>query len=111
MPMLKVGATSRSEVFCASWAMISGQSQSVPSRPVGPCCSLEPMGITTVFERFSWSSISCQVDRCSSMRMAFLRCPDRLAPHGRRGEFDLHLVGLHAGQPPGAVALGEAQHA
>ena len=35
-------------VFCASWAMISGHSQSVPSRPVGPCCSLEPIGMTTV---------------------------------------------------------------
>jgi hypothetical protein len=31
--------------------MISGHSQSVPRRPVGPCCSFEPMGITTVFER------------------------------------------------------------
>ena len=39
MPMLNVGATSRSWVFWAWWAMISGQSQSVPSRPVGPCCS------------------------------------------------------------------------
>ena len=50
MPMLKVGATSRSEVFSASWAMISGHSQSVPRRPVGPCCSLEPMGTTTAVE-------------------------------------------------------------
>ena len=53
MPTAKVGATSMSAVFCASRAMISGQSQSVPSRPVGPCCSLEPIGMTTVCERSS----------------------------------------------------------
>ncbi len=53
MPMLKVGATRISSYFaCASWAMISGHSQSVPSSPVGPCCSLEPIGTTTVVERF-----------------------------------------------------------
>src|SRR5580700_2245909 len=67
MPMLKVGATSMSASFCASLAMISGHSQSVPSRPVGPCCSLEPIGMTMVLERLRKSSISAQVDRCNSI--------------------------------------------
>src|SRR5271155_589844 len=47
--------------------MISGHSQSVPKRPVGPCCSFEPMGTTTVLERVRRASISGQVDRCSNM--------------------------------------------
>jgi hypothetical protein len=67
MPMLNVGPTRRSASFCASWAMISGHSQSVPSSPVGPCCSLEPIGTTIAVETFSRASISGQVERCSSM--------------------------------------------
>ena len=72
MPMLKVGATIRSaSVFSAAWAMISGHSQSVPSRPVGPCCSFEPMGTTTVLDSappsFRRASISGQEDRWISM--------------------------------------------
>ena len=68
MPMLKVGATTRfPSCFSAAWAMISGHIQSVPSRPVGPCCSLEPIGTTTVFVVFSRASISGQDDRWISM--------------------------------------------
>ncbi|MNE20116.1 hypothetical protein D3C80_1132220 [compost metagenome] len=72
MPMLKVGATIRlSSPFSAAWAMISGQSQSVPSRPVGPCCSFEPIGTMTVLDRaapdFRRASISGQDDRWISM--------------------------------------------
>ena len=72
MPMLKVGATIRAaSERSASWAMISGHSQSVPNRPVGPCCSLEPIGTTTVFDRGRpdaiWASISGQDDRWISM--------------------------------------------
>ena len=64
MPMLKVGATIRpSSVFSAAWAMISGHIQSVPSRPVGPCCSLEPIGMTMVLVDFRRASISGQEDR------------------------------------------------
>jgi hypothetical protein len=48
--------------------MISGHSQSVPSRPVGPCCSLEPIGTTTVLLVFRKVSISDQVERASSIR-------------------------------------------
>ncbi len=71
MPMLNVGATRMSAVFCASWAMISGHIQSVPSRPVGPCCSFEPIGTTTVVERCRKASISGQVDIWSSMNGNF----------------------------------------
>ena len=68
MPMLKVGAiTSPSSVFSAAWAMISGHIQSVPRRPVGPCCSLEPIGTTIVFVVFRRASISGQDDRWISM--------------------------------------------
>src|SRR5882672_10515372 len=68
MPMLNVGATRMSPPRrCASCAMISGQSQSVPSRPVGPCCSLEPIGMTTVLQRRSHTSISGQVDKARIM--------------------------------------------
>ncbi len=72
MPMLKVGAMiRRSSPFSAAWAMISGQSQSVPSRPVGPCCSFEPIGTMTVLDRaapsFRRASISGQDDRWISM--------------------------------------------
>ena len=73
MPMLKVGATIRlASVFSAAWAMISGHSQSVPRSPVGPCCSLEPMGTITVLDSgppsFSRVSISGQEDRWISMK-------------------------------------------
>ena len=72
MPMLKVGATIRlSSPASAAWAMISGHSQSVPSRPVGPCCSFEPIGTTTVLdsdpEEAMRASISGQDDRWISM--------------------------------------------
>ena len=33
-------------------AMVSGQIASVPINPVGPCCSVEPMGIIMPDERF-----------------------------------------------------------
>src|ERR1700733_12345733 len=76
MPILKVGPISISPPpLWASCAMISGHSQSVPSSPVGPCCSLEPIGMTIVLERSSQASISAQVDRCSSMDgLSELRC-------------------------------------
>src|SRR5690606_5611972 len=72
MPMLKVGVTTRlSSPFSAAWAMISGHSQSVPSRPVGPCCSFEPIGTITVLDSrapdFRRASISGQDDRWISM--------------------------------------------
>src|SRR5450631_3887001 len=80
--MLKVGATRMSPPRrCASCAMISGQSQSVPRSPVGPCCSFEPMGMTTVVQRRSHSSISGQVDRARIMAFSRgvgsgIQCPD-----------------------------------
>src|SRR5579859_950488 len=76
MPMLNVGATRMSALFWASWAMISGQSQSVPRRPVGPCCSLEPIGTTTAVERVRNVSISGQVERWRSMGSDFRRGVD-----------------------------------
>ena len=47
--------------------MISGQSASVPMKPFGPCCSIEPIGMTIVRDFVSHCSMSCQVDTGSSM--------------------------------------------
>ena len=70
MPTAKVGPMRRSPASCASWAMICGHSQSVPRSPVGPCCSLEPMGMTIVRDLASRASISGQVEKARSMASA-----------------------------------------
>src|SRR3990167_11182895 len=63
-PTLKVGPISRSSgARLSAWlAMISGHSASAPVKPFGPCCSIEPMGITMVFDFFSQRSMSGQVE-------------------------------------------------
>ena len=67
MPTAKVGPTSTSPSPWAARAIASGQMASVPRRPVGPCCSVEPTGTTIVREpRASRASISGQVERVSS---------------------------------------------
>ena len=45
MPMEIVGATKTSIFLAMPSAISSGHSASVPMKPVGPCCSVEPMGI------------------------------------------------------------------
>ena len=51
MPIERVGATMASWRSPAPWATSSGQSASVPTKPVGPCCSVEPIGMTMPRER------------------------------------------------------------
>ena len=50
MPMESVGATSAPVSSPTAFASTSGQSASVPMKPFGPCCSVEPMGIMMAVE-------------------------------------------------------------
>jgi hypothetical protein len=45
-PKLNVGPTNTSQCACMAQAMDSLVMASVPIKPVGPCCSVEPMGKT-----------------------------------------------------------------
>ena len=45
MPMLSVGAISVPARSDTPRATVSGQMASVPIRPLGPCCSVDPMGM------------------------------------------------------------------
>src|SRR3569832_2129461 len=56
-----------------SFAIISGQSTSVPSRPLGPCCSVEPMGMRMAFEVSRDFPISGQEERWSCIESPFYR--------------------------------------
>ena len=57
-PTLNVGPTRMPLSSPASFAMNSGQMASVPSRPFGPCCSVEPIGTMMPVEDLRYSSIS-----------------------------------------------------
>jgi hypothetical protein len=52
MPTEMVGATMAPWASPMPWAISSGQSASVPMKPVGPCCSVEPMGMMIALEPF-----------------------------------------------------------
>ena len=64
---LKVGPINMPLASPARLAMTSGQIASVPSRPFGPCCSVEPMGIMIPVDFLRYSSISGHADWCSCM--------------------------------------------
>ena len=50
MPTPIVGPTTAPAISPADMAMASAQMASVPISPVGPCCSVDPMGIMTPVE-------------------------------------------------------------
>ncbi len=50
MPTEMVGATSAPVASPTPLAMTSGQSASVPMKPLGPCCSVEPIGMRMAVE-------------------------------------------------------------
>ena len=60
-PKGTTGVTRMSQRFSISFVIHSGMSQSVPSGPTGPCCSVLPTGMTTsVSGFFRIGSALCQ---------------------------------------------------
>src|SRR5712691_1851282 len=110
MPTLMVGPTRAPIASPRRRPITSGQIASVPMRPFGPCCSVEPIGMMMPFERSRYASTSSQVCRCSCMtgRCSVARFEgssgrrDRAAADraggGGDGRLDRRLVGL-AGEP------------
>ena len=48
---IESGTDQEIAIVAGALPMISGHSASVPSRPLGPCCSVEPIGIRMALER------------------------------------------------------------
>src|SRR6266851_1459245 len=111
MPTLIVGPTRAPISSPNCLPMNSGQIASVPMRPFGPCCSVEPIGMMMPFERWRYASTSSQVCRCSCMAGRSLwptaearsgcdesGCRDRAAAdragRARDRRFDLRLADL-----------------
>src|SRR5882672_3496202 len=67
MPTLIVGPTRAPISSPRRRPITSGQIASVPMRPFGPCCSVEPIGMMMPLERWRYESTSSQVCRCSCM--------------------------------------------
>jgi len=75
MPMDMVGATMAPTASPAQRAISSEVIASVPIRPLGPCCSVEPIGtmMPVLFSRYA--STSGQVASCSCIPVPFLGRP------------------------------------
>src|SRR5471032_1038622 len=67
MPTLIVGPTRASISSPSCLPITSGQIASVPIKPFGPCCSVEPIGMIMPFECLRYESTSSQVCRWSCM--------------------------------------------
>ena len=61
MPTEMVGATSAPTFSPTPRPIISAVSASVPIKPVGPCCSVEPIGMMIPVLLLRYSSTNCQV--------------------------------------------------
>src|SRR6185437_16688114 len=90
MPMVSVGATRAPILSPRPLATNSASRWSVPISPFGPCCSVEPIGITMPREPRRYSSTSCQVASASCM----LLLPDAHAAEGLAAK-EVQLEALH----------------
>src|SRR5258708_6980423 len=67
MPTEMVGPTQAPVLSPTPRAITSAHSASVPIRPFGPCCSVEPIGMMMPRDLAKYASTSCQVANCSCM--------------------------------------------
>ena len=67
IPTERVGATAAPVSSADRHARVSAQMASVPMSPVGPCCSVAPMGTMTPSESSRYLSTSGQDMSCSRM--------------------------------------------
>src|SRR6516165_9895191 len=73
MPTAMVGPTRAPAASPTPRAITSAQIASVPIRPVGPCCSVEPIGRIMARLDRRYASTSIQVCNCSCIHQPFIR--------------------------------------
>src|SRR5271163_2567401 len=105
MPMVSVGATRQPILSPTPLATNSASRWSVPIRPFGPCCSVEPIGTMMPRELRRYSSTSCQVESASCMLFPQRNAAERLTAQEVQAEaFDI-LAHRHIGRDVGELDL------